>query len=176
MPMIDVNDYQCTAGRFHEVQFRKTADWQGLVFEGDLMGCGGCSRAKWLRKRIKQSTPTQAGQKLETVFLVWSSPKMVESLGRKRNTLVVRDGISRHTWVYFICHKFDAAELFEQFLLWLVHFLSICMGLLKVERSTKWDQGGYSWKLFWLLCFTVMGVSNIQLRCIHFQGRSMYFR
>lgn len=140
------------------------------------MGCGGCSRAKWLRKRIKQSTPTQAGQKLETVFLVWSSPKMVESLGRKRNTLVVRDGISRHTWVYFICHKFDAAELFEQFLLWLVHFLSICMGLLKVERSTKWDQGGYSWKLFWLLCFTVMGVSNIQLRCIHFQGRSMYFR
>ena len=45
-----------------------------------------------------------------------SGPKMVKSLGRKRYSLTVRDGFSRYTWVFFMRHKSDAAELFEQFL------------------------------------------------------------
>ena len=57
--------------------------------------------AKGLRKRIKQSTHTRAGKKLGRVFVDLSGPKMVESLGRKRYTLIVRDDFSRYTWVYF---------------------------------------------------------------------------
>ena len=34
----------------------------------------------------------------------------------KRYTLIVRDDLSRYTWVYFMRPKSDAAELFEQFL------------------------------------------------------------
>ena len=45
-----------------------------------------------------------------------SGPKVVESLGRKRYTLIVREDFSRYTWVYFMRHKSDAAEMFEQFL------------------------------------------------------------
>ena len=41
---------------------------------------------------------------------------MVESLGRKWYTLIVRDDFSRYTWVCFMVHKWDAAEMFEQFL------------------------------------------------------------
>ena len=72
--------------------------------------------AKGLRKSITQSTHTRAGKKLRRVFVDLNGPNVVESLGRKRYTLIVRDDFSRYTWVYFMRHKSDAAELFKQFL------------------------------------------------------------
>ena len=45
-----------------------------------------------------------------------SGPKVVESDGEKRYTLIVRDDFSRYTWVYFMRHQSDAAETFKQFL------------------------------------------------------------
>ena len=71
--------------------------------------------AKSLRKRIKQSTHTRAEKKFGRVFVDLSGPN-VESLGRKRYTLIVRDDVSRYTWAYFTCHKSDATKLFEQLL------------------------------------------------------------
>ena len=50
------------------------------------------------------------------VFVDLSGPKVVDLLGRKSYTLIVRDDFSRYTWVYFMRHKSDAAEMFEQFL------------------------------------------------------------
>ena len=44
-----------------------------------------------------------------------SGPKVVESDGGKRYTLIVRDDFSWYTWVYFMRHKSDAAETFKQF-------------------------------------------------------------
>ena len=41
---------------------------------------------------------------------------MEESLGKKRYTLVVCDEFLRYMWVYFMRHKSDATELFQQFL------------------------------------------------------------
>ena len=40
-------------------------------------------------------------------------PNVVDSLGRKRYTLIVRDDCSRYTWVYGLRHKSDASEMFE---------------------------------------------------------------
>lgn len=46
-----------------------------------------------------------------------SSPsKLVESIGGKRYTLIVRDGFSRHTWVDCMRHQSYAVELSEPFL------------------------------------------------------------
>ena len=56
--VIDINDYHCAAGHSHEVLLRKTAEQQGIVLEGNLLECRGCSMAKGLRKSIKQSTHT----------------------------------------------------------------------------------------------------------------------
>lgn len=67
-------------------------------------------------KSTKQSTHTRAGKKVGTVLVDFSGPKVVESLGRKRCILIVRDYFSRYTWVYVIRHELDAAELFEKFL------------------------------------------------------------
>ena len=49
-------------------------------------------------------------------FVESSGPKVVESLGKKRYTLIVRDDFSWHTRVYFIRHKWDVAEMFGQVL------------------------------------------------------------
>ena len=48
------------------------------------------------------------------MFVHLSGRKVVTSHGGKRYTLIVRDHFSRYTWVYFMCHKSDAAETFEQ--------------------------------------------------------------
>ena len=45
-----------------------------------------------------------------------SEPKVVESQGRKRPTLIVHEDFSPYTRVYFMRHKSDAAEMFEQLL------------------------------------------------------------
>ena len=45
-----------------------------------------------------------------------SGHKVVESLGRKRYTLIVRGDFSRYAWVYLMRHKSDAAEMLEHFL------------------------------------------------------------
>ena len=44
-----------------------------------------------LRKEIKQSTHTREDKKLGRVLVDLSGPNVVESLGRKRYTLIVRD-------------------------------------------------------------------------------------
>ena len=69
-----------------------------------------------LRKRMKQSAHTRADEKLGSFFLDLSGPKVVESFGRKRYTLIVRDDFSRYTRVYCLRHKSDGADMLEQFL------------------------------------------------------------
>ena len=112
----NINDFHCVAGHSHEVLLRKTAGQQGIVLEGELLECKECSLVKGLRKGIKQFTHARADKKLGRDFVDLSGPKVVESIGRKRHTLIVRDDFSRYTWVYFMRHKSDAAEMFKQFL------------------------------------------------------------
>ena len=47
--------------------------------------------AKGLRQGSKQPTHKRADKKLGRVFVDLRGPEMVESLGRKRYTLIVRD-------------------------------------------------------------------------------------
>ena len=110
---ININDFHCAAGHSQEVLLRKTAEQQGMVLEGEMLKCRGGSMAKGLRKGMKQSTHTRENNELRRAFVESSGPKAVESLGRKRFTLIVRDDFSRYKWVYFMRHKSDAAELFE---------------------------------------------------------------
>ena len=99
---ININDFHCASGHAHEVLLRKTAEQQGIVLEGELLECKGCSMAKGIRKGIKQSTHTRADTKLGRGFVDLGGPEVVETIGRKRFTLIVRDDFSRHTWVYFM--------------------------------------------------------------------------
>ena len=116
MPVVNINDYHCATGHPHEALLRKTAEQQGIVLEGKLLDCKGCSIAKGLRQGIKQSAHTRADKKLGRAVVGLSGPKVVKSHGWKRYTLIVRDDFSRYTWVYFTRRKSDAAEILKQFL------------------------------------------------------------
>ena len=61
--VVNVNDYHSAAGHSHEALLRKTAEQQGIVLEGNLLECKGCSIHKDLRRGIKQSTHTRADKK-----------------------------------------------------------------------------------------------------------------
>ena len=57
-PVVELNDYHCAAGHSHEVLLRKTAEQQGIILEGKMLVRKECSKAKGLRRSIKQSTHT----------------------------------------------------------------------------------------------------------------------
>ena len=80
-----------------------------------MLECEECSLAKILRRDIKRSTHTRADKNLGRVFVKLSGPKVVESHGAKRCTLIVRYGFARYMWVQFMPHKSNAAETFKQF-------------------------------------------------------------
>ena len=112
----DINILHCTFGHTHEVLLKKTATPQGIAYSGKLHECRGCLMAKGLRKPIARSTHTRADKKLQRVFVDLSGPMAVQSIGGKRDTLIVRDDCTRFTRVYFLRHKSDAASAFASFL------------------------------------------------------------
>ena len=50
-------------------------------------------------------------------FVDLSEPKVVESRVRNRYSFIVREDVSRYTWVYVMRHKSDTPEMFKQFLM-----------------------------------------------------------
>ena len=111
----DINAHHCAHGHIHGALLRKTAEQTGTILEGMLHECKGSLMAKGLRKPVPRSIHVRAGKKLGRVFVDLSGPKQVESKGRIRYVMVVKDGYSRFMWVYFMRHKSDAAEKLRQF-------------------------------------------------------------
>ena len=74
-PVVDLNDYHCTPSLDRGAQ--------GIVLEGKLLECKGCSMVKGLRRGIKHSTNTRADKKLGRVFVDLSGAKVVKVPGGK---------------------------------------------------------------------------------------------
>ena len=69
-PAVDMNDYHCAAGHSHELLLRNTVEQQGIILEGKLLECIGCSISKGLRKRVMQPTHPRADKKLGRVLWI----------------------------------------------------------------------------------------------------------
>lgn len=78
--IVDTNDFHCALGHFHEVLLRKTAEYQGVILEGMLHECRGCSLATGLKGIIKRLTHRREVKTFGPVFVDLSGPKVVESL------------------------------------------------------------------------------------------------
>ena len=65
-PVVNINDYHCATGHSNEALLRKTAEQQGIVLEGKLLECKGCSMSKGLRRGIKQSTHTHTLEQIRS--------------------------------------------------------------------------------------------------------------
>ena len=71
---------------------------------------------KGLRKAIPSTTTSRATRKLGRVFIDLGGKREVTSIGGKHYPMIVRDDLTRFTWLFFLKHKSDAADKFEEFL------------------------------------------------------------
>ena len=72
--------------------------------------------AKGYRKPIPNSTKIRATEKLGRVFVDLSGLKRTPSLSGARYVMLVKNGYSRHGWVYFLKLKSDSGNAFRKFL------------------------------------------------------------
>ena len=101
----------------HEKLLRSTAKQLGVVLEGSLRECEGCSVAKkGLGQPIGRTTLTRAVKVFGRLYVDICGAKSVESIREKRYMLLICDDFSRFTWTYFMRLKSDTVTLFEQFL------------------------------------------------------------
>ena len=72
--------------------------------------------AKGIRMPIPSKTHGRVVKRLFRIFVDLGGKKHVASMGGNKYPMIVRDDFSRHAWIYFVSHKYDAASAFEKFL------------------------------------------------------------
>ena len=110
---VDINTFHTSHEHVHEKLLRSTAKQLGVVLEGSLRECEGCSVAKGLGKPIDRTTSTRTDKVFGRLFVDICGTKSVESIGEKRYMLLICDDLSHFTWTYFMRQKCDAVTLFE---------------------------------------------------------------
>ena len=113
---VDSNTFHTSHGHVHEKLLRSTAKQLGVVLEGSLRECEGCSVAKDLGKQIDRTTSIRVDKVFDRFFVDICEEKSTESIGGKRYMLLICDNFWRFTWTYFMRQKYDTVTLFEQFL------------------------------------------------------------
>ena len=114
---MDINTFDTFHGHVHEELVRSTAKQLGLVLEGSLSKCEGCSVAKGhLGKPINRTTSTRTDKVFGRLFVDICAQNSFEAVGGKRYMLLIFNDFSRFTWTCFMRQKSDTVALFKQFL------------------------------------------------------------
>ena len=113
---VDINTFHAAHAHAHEGVLRKTTKQMGVALKGELRECKSCSMAKSTRMPILSKTHGRAPNRLFRVFVDLGGKKHVASMGGNKYPMIVRDDLSRHAWIYFVSHKYDAASAFDKFL------------------------------------------------------------
>ena len=95
----------------HEGALRKTTKQMGVTLVGQIHKCKGFSFAKGIRMSLPCNISNRAIKILFRVFVDRGGKKHVKSVGGIKYPMTIRDDFSRYTWMYFISHKSDAADL-----------------------------------------------------------------
>nr|GEU59418.1 hypothetical protein [Tanacetum cinerariifolium] len=85
-----------------------------MKFEKDQL-CSACEQGKIHQKHHKSKMAFALNKPLYLLHMDLCGLMHVESINRKRYVLVVVDGYSRYTWVFFLHSKDEASESFESF-------------------------------------------------------------
>ena len=109
--LVDINTFHTSHGHVHEKLLHSTAKQLGVVLEGFLRECEGCSIAKGLGKPIGRTTSTRADKVFGLLFVGICGEKSVESIRGKRYMLLICDDFSHFTWTY-LCVKTPIRLLF----------------------------------------------------------------
>ena len=113
---LDISTFHTSHGHVHDKLLRSTATQLGVVLEGFLRECEGCTVSKGLGKPIGRTTSTRADKVFGRLFVDICGEKSVESIGGKRYMLLIYDDFSLFTWTYFMRQESDTVTFFELFL------------------------------------------------------------
>ena len=113
--VVGINVFHCVHGHANELMLRKKVKSLGVELLGDFRPCTGCSVAKGYRKPIAKSTKSRATQKLGEVLSISVGLRASIRQG-KRYVIIMKNDFTRYSWVYFLEHKYDAAEAFKKLL------------------------------------------------------------
>ena len=83
VPHVEINTFNTSLGHVHDKLLRSTAKQLGVVLEGFLRVCEGCSVAKVFGKPIGRTTSTRADKALGRLFVDICRQKFVEVDRRK---------------------------------------------------------------------------------------------
>ena len=112
----DINAFQAAHAHAHEGTLRKTARQMGVNLKGELHACKGYSMAKGIRIPVPSKQHGRLANGLFRVFVDLGGKKHAASMWANKYSMIVRDDFSRHAWMYFVSHKYNAASAFETFL------------------------------------------------------------
>ena len=113
---VDINAFYAAHAHAHEGALRKTAKQMGVTLKEELHERKGCSLAKGIRMPIPSKRHERAVKRPFGVFVDLGGKKHVTSIGDNKYPMIVREEFSRHAWMYFGSHKYDAAIAFQKFL------------------------------------------------------------
>lgn len=102
--LISVNDYHEQLGHPSMVITRSTAKARGVELKGTAELCRDCSIGKAKQKKVPKDTVERSSIPGERLFLDISHPK-TNSLGCKRNWLLVLDDATDCPFSFFMSHK-----------------------------------------------------------------------
>lgn len=113
---VGINLFHCIYGHAHEELLRHTARHLGIILEGDMRACTGCSMAKGYRTSFPRQTKGRAQTQLGKVFAELGGRKEVASVSEKHYTMIIEDNDSRKFWLYFLTRESDADLALNRFL------------------------------------------------------------
>lgn len=87
-----------------------TAKLLGVTLFGGLQPCTVCSMGKDLWKAVRPTTTKRVKKEMQRVFVDLNWKKGVEMASGSQYCVVVRNDLTRSTWLYFLKHKSDASK------------------------------------------------------------------
>ena len=113
---VDINEYHRSFGHVHKELLLETAKQRGVTLTVELHEYKGCSIAKGRKKPIANTTKNRADKRGGRVFLDVCGPKSVRSIGGEEHMLLVKDGFSKFSAVYFMRSNSEVSKYFKQYL------------------------------------------------------------
>ena len=111
-----INDFYVVHAHAHEGALRNTTKQMGVTLVGQMHELKDCSLANGIRISNQSKTINREVKRHFRVFVDLGGKKHVKSIGGKKYPMIIRDDFSRYTWMYIICHKFEAADTLANFM------------------------------------------------------------
>jgi len=99
--------------------------------------CVACAKGKAHQKPHKSKPVVSTKVVLELLHMDLFGPVNVLSIGRKSYCLVIVDDYSHYTWVYFLGHKNETADLIKRFVIWIENQTSTRVKAIRSDNGTE---------------------------------------